>query len=73
MTDLEKDTLLHRILMDLSEGPLLDPLMNVSDGIACRHFWGWIEHPGEDNEHIHVQLRKGRSYPPEPSSKAVNA
>ncbi len=64
LTDLEKETLLRRILLDVSEGPLVDPLMDASGGIASRYFWGWIEHPGEPAEHLHVQRRKGLTYPP---------
>lgn len=26
-------------------------------------FYAFLESPGTDNEHIHVQVRKGRSYP----------
>jgi len=29
-------------------------------------FFAWIENAGLDNEHIHVQVRKGTVYPPAP-------
>jgi hypothetical protein len=29
-------------------------------------FFAWIENEGQDNEHIHVQVRKGTVYPPAP-------
>jgi hypothetical protein len=31
-------------------------------------FFAWIECAGQDNEHIHVQVRKGTTYPPAPIS-----
>lgn len=33
-------------------------------------FFAWIENEGQDNEHIHVQVRKGTVYPPAPLSNA---
>lgn len=32
------------------------------DGMTTKFFFGWIEHPGASNEHLHVQRRKGRVY-----------
>ena len=29
-------------------------------------FFAWIENEGEENEHIHCQVRKGTVYPPAP-------
>lgn len=29
-------------------------------------FFAWIEDEGHDNEHLHVQVRKGTVYPPAP-------
>ena len=33
-------------------------------------FFAWIEQAGTDNEHIHVQVRKGTVYPPAPLTNA---
>jgi hypothetical protein len=33
-------------------------------------FFAWIENEGQDNEHIHVQVRKGTVYPPAPLNNA---
>lgn len=33
-------------------------------------FFAWIEDAGQPNEHIHVQVRKGTVYPPEPLTNA---
>jgi hypothetical protein len=29
-------------------------------------FFAWVEDAGQDNEHIHIQVRKGTVYPPAP-------
>lgn len=33
-------------------------------------FFAWVEAAGTDNEHIHVQVRKGTVYPPAPLNNA---
>jgi hypothetical protein len=33
-------------------------------------FFAWIEDEGQENEHIHVQVRKGTVYPPAPLNTA---
>lgn len=58
----DKQKVLSGILKACSENDPDVPLA-VSSGIATRHFWGWIEHPGEDAEHIHCQRRIGVNYP----------
>lgn len=59
-----KRTMLKELMLELSDAASqMDAPMLVSGGWATMHFWGWIEHPGEPNEHIHTQLRKGVSYP----------
>lgn len=39
---------------------LLDLVMSFLDQTR---FYGFIESPGTDNEHIHIQVRKGTTYP----------
>jgi hypothetical protein len=39
------------------------PVPGVASSCATLSFFGFIEAAGTDNEHIHVQLRRGRSYP----------
>lgn len=41
---------------------VLDKLMAL---LGYEHFYGFLESPGTDNEHIHVQVKKGTQYPPE--------
>lgn len=33
-------------------------------------FFAWIENEGQDNEHIHAQVRKGTTYPPLPPNNS---
>ncbi len=35
---------------------------HIAGGIASTHFWGWLEHPGTDAEHLHIQRRRGTAY-----------
>ena len=44
---------------------VLDKIMALL-GWDC--FYGFLESPGTDNEHIHVQVKKGSAYPPDPTS-----
>ena len=44
---------------------VLDKLMALL-GYDC--FYGFIEAPGTDNEHIHCQVKRGTTYPPDPTS-----
>lgn len=62
LTPDQKQLLLRSVLLDLQDGDHDAPL-EVSGGLATTHFFGWIEHPGEVTEHMHVQMRKGTSFP----------
>lgn len=53
---------LRAVLLDLQEDATDAPL-ETSGGLATRRFFGWLEHPGTANEHLHFQLRKGRVFP----------
>lgn len=44
--------------LDAQDAPL-----ETSGGLATRKFFGWLEHPGTANEHLHFQVRKGRTFP----------
>lgn len=37
--------------------------VSVGGGWGTTHFWGWVENAGEPNEHAHLQLRQGVSFP----------
>lgn len=65
LTAPQKAALLEGILdqcRDDDEGPTL-PVQNVPRSLSTRCFFGFIEAAGTPDEHIHVQLRIGRSYP----------
>lgn len=47
-------------LLSAQKQTLLDTVMSYLD---INHFYGFLESPGTDNEHIHVQVRKGTVYP----------
>ncbi len=60
-----KHTVLAEILRacnDDNVGPA-QPVPGIPASLATSKFFGFLESPGTENEHIHVQLRKGRSYP----------
>ncbi len=40
-------------------------LSRLQDLLGGR-FFIWVEDAGQDNEHIHLQVRKGTTYPPVP-------
>ena len=65
LTDAQASALLEAILdycRDGDEGPAL-PVSGIPRSLATLSFFGFIEEPDQLNEHIHVQLRKGRTYP----------
>jgi hypothetical protein len=39
------------------------PVPGIASSLASAKFFGFLEAAGTDNEHLHIQLRKGRSYP----------
>lgn len=57
-----KRTVLRELMLELQDDPELDTLEQTSGGLATRRFFGWIEHPNEPNEHLHVQRRRGTTY-----------
>lgn len=64
LTPEQKAHVLRAVLLDLHESDMDAPL-EVSGGLATMYFFGWLEHPGTPNEHLHFQLRKGIPlYPP---------
>ena len=56
---LNKEAVLLDIMNALDDGLPTES----SGGYVTKHFFGWIEVPGEPNEHYHFQLRKGMTYP----------
>jgi len=57
----EKQALLRRLMMELSDGSE-DLPMAVGIGLATCRFYGQIEHLSEPNEHLHVQRRRNTQY-----------
>lgn len=63
-TDDQKRVILKALMQELADGDVPGDVPFPADGgIGTAHFWGWIEHPGEPNEHLHCQRRKGTVYP----------
>lgn len=42
---------------------LLETLESILADYGADRFYAFIEDPGTDNEHIHVQVKKGTEYP----------
>ncbi len=62
-SDDRKRTILRETLVELADaGNPMDQPESVGGGIGTIHFWGWIEHPNQSNEHLHIQRRKGTVY-----------
>jgi hypothetical protein len=53
---------------DLTDSQKGSVLAVVMDFLGWESFYGFLESPGTDNEHIHVQVKKGTTYPPDPTS-----
>lgn len=63
LTEVQKNLILRAVMAELREsGDATDLLSAVDGGLATHRFFGWIEHAGEPNEHIHIQRRKGTVY-----------
>jgi hypothetical protein len=45
-------------------------LSNVMNELGWNHFYGFLESPNTDNEHFHVQQKKGTTYPDPTQSTA---
>lgn len=56
------DFVLKGVLLDLQEAESDAPIA-VSGGFATTRFFGWLEHPGAENVHLHFQQRKGVTFP----------
>jgi len=63
LNDSEKRRVLRELMLELSEpDDQYGAPIAVSSGLATAHFFGWIEHLNEPNEHIHLQRRHGTVY-----------
>ncbi len=63
LTDVQKQLVLKQTMLDLSdEADLTDAPYQTSGGWATHHFFGWLEHPQTDAEHLHFQRRKNTIY-----------
>lgn len=71
LPDEQKRMILRSVMLDLSDdGNPQDAPVPTSGGLATLNFFGWIEHPGEPGEHLHVQRRKATVYAPQEALKA---
>ena len=50
---------------DMTQQQKQDVLDKIMALLGWDCFYGFIESPGTDNEHIHVQVKKNTTYPPE--------
>jgi hypothetical protein len=57
----QKLALLREIMLELQADDMDAPL-DVSNGLATKRFFGFLEHPGAADEHIHVQRRNATVY-----------
>jgi hypothetical protein len=60
-----KHTVLAEILRACNDdgvGPA-QPVPGLPGSLATSTFFGWLEHAGTPDEHLHVQRRQGRVYP----------
>jgi hypothetical protein len=62
LTPVQKQQLLAAMMQALSEGPQ-DVVTPKDGGFVTQKFFGWLEHPGQDNEHFHWQQRNGVAFP----------
>lgn len=58
----QKQSLLNAMMQALSEGPA-DVVTPKDGGYVTTHFFGWLEHAGQDTEHFHFQQRNGTVFP----------
>ena len=63
LSENDKRYLLREVLIGVQEN-VDDAPKDASIGLATRYFYGQLEHPGEAGEHLHVQIRKGKTWPP---------
>ena len=59
----DKDALLWNLALYLCEMEAEDTPLLKDGGYVTKYFFLWIEDAGQPNEHLHVQLRKGMTYP----------
>lgn len=57
-----KDDLIVMLLSELADNS--EQLQPVGTGFAIGRFYAQLEDRNGPNEHLHVQLRNGRTYPP---------
>lgn len=56
----------HGLAYDIRTHDLPDPaliLQSIQTELGTDLFYSFIEAPGTDNEHIHIQVKKGTIYP----------
>lgn len=53
----------HDLMSEEQKEDLLEAVQNELNGHGVGKFYSFIEDPGTPNEHIHVQVAKGTTYP----------
>ena len=58
------DALLSTIMVLLREPgePVPTPALGIPRSLVTERFFGFLEQPGTDNEHLHIQRRRGQVY-----------
>jgi hypothetical protein len=63
LTDSQKEHVLLAVMNNLSDGGDTDPITPKDGGYVTERFFGWLEHKGQPNEHLHFQRRNHTVYP----------
>lgn len=61
-TSADVQRILRMVMDDLALTPKDEPT-RYGAGLATMSFFGFLENPGTENEHLHIQLRQGVDYP----------
>lgn len=48
---------------EFGEGPKQGVLKELLSFLDLEHFYGFLESPGTPNEHFHIQVKKGTTFP----------
>lgn len=62
LTEDQRQYVLRAVLLDLADGQDDHPI-EASGGLITRRFFGWLEDPDTQNEHLHFQLRHLAEFP----------
>lgn len=62
LTAAQKQSVLETMMAQLQDDPSDLPIAK-DGGYVTKHFFGWLEHEGQENEHFHWQQRNGVAFP----------